>query len=115
MRHGLNGVPFTIRREPVGVVAAIIPWNSPLFMLMAKLRPRSPPRHQRKPPLEFYPLAEAVQAAGLPAGVLNTVAANRDVSEYLVRHSGIDKVSFTGSTVAGRKVGAICGAMISSV
>ena len=115
VRYGLNGTPFTVRREPVGVVAAIIPWNSPLFMLMAKIAPALAAgctivtKAPEETPLDFYPLTEAVQAAGLPAGVLNIVAASRDVSEYLVRHPGIDKVSFTGSTVAGRKVGAICG------
>lgn len=115
VRHGLNGVPFTVRHEPVGVVAAIIPWNSPLFMLMFKIAPALAAgctvvaKAPEETPLEFYLLAEAVQASGLPAGVLNIVTANREVSEYLVRHPGIDKVSFTGSTAAGRKVGAICG------
>ena len=57
-------------------------------------------------PLDAYLLAEIVQEAGLPAGVLNIVQADREVSEYLVRHPDIDKVSFTGSSVAGRKIGA---------
>lgn len=115
VHNGLSGAPFTVRREPVGVVAAIIPWNSPLFMLMAKIGPALAAgctivaKAPEETPLEFYLFAEAVQAAGLPAGVLNIVAASREVSEYLVRHPGIDKVSFTGSTAAGRKVGAICG------
>lgn len=115
VRTGLSGAPFTVRHEPVGVVAAILPWNSPLFMLMAKIAPALAAgctvvvKAPEETPLEFYFAAQAAQAAGLPAGVLNIVAANREVSEYLVRHSGIDKVSFTGSTAAGRKVGAICG------
>ncbi len=115
VRQGLNGATFTVRHEPVGVVAAILPWNSPLFMLMAKISPALAAgctvvvKAPEETPLEFYLAAEAAQAAGLPAGVLNIVAANREVSEYLVRHPGIDKVSFTGSTAAGRKVGAICG------
>ena len=58
--------------------------------------------------MNFAALAQVFQQAGLPRGVLNIVPANRDVSEYLVSHSGIDKVSLTGSTAAGRKVGAIC-------
>jgi betaine-aldehyde dehydrogenase len=60
-------------------------------------------------PLDSYLLAEVVTEAGLPAGMLNIVPAGREVGEYLVRHPGVDKVGFTGSTAAGRKVGAICG------
>src|SRR5436305_14795006 len=60
-------------------------------------------------PLDCYLLAEVLESIGLPKGVVNIVAAGREVGEYLVRHPGVDKVSFTGSTVAGRKVGAICG------
>jgi len=52
------------------------------------------------------------QEASLPAGVLNIVAAGREVGEHLVRHPGVDKVGFTGSTDAGRKVGAICGELL---
>jgi betaine-aldehyde dehydrogenase len=51
-------------------------------------------------------------AAGVPAGVINIVPAGRDAGEYLVRHSGIDKVSFTGSTAAGQRIGEICGAQL---
>ena len=56
-----------------------------------------------------YMLAEICEEIGLPAGVFNVVTADREVSELLVRHPGVDKVSFTGSTVAGRKIGSICG------
>ncbi|MFH8610615.1 aldehyde dehydrogenase [Streptomyces sp. NPDC018029] len=115
VRTGLSGTAFTVRHEPVGVVAAIVPWNSPLFLLMAKVAPALAAgctvvaKAPEETPLEFYFLAEAAQAAGLPVGVLNIVAADRKVSEYLVRHSGIDKVSFTGSTAAGRTIGSITG------
>jgi betaine-aldehyde dehydrogenase len=60
-------------------------------------------------PLDSYLLGEVLQGLDLPPGVVSLVAAGREVGEYLVRHPGIDKVSFTGSTAAGRKVGAICG------
>jgi betaine-aldehyde dehydrogenase len=63
-------------------------------------------------PLDAYLLAEALEEVGLPPGVVNIVAANREASEYLVRHPGIDKVSFTGSTATGGRVGGICGEQI---
>jgi aldehyde dehydrogenase (NAD+) len=54
-------------------------------------------------------LAEAVEQSGIPKGVVNVVPAGREVREHLVRHPGVDKVAFTGSTAAGRRIGAICG------
>src|SRR3546814_14636189 len=54
-------------------------------------------------------MAEIAQAVGLPPGVINVITADRAVSEMLVRHPGVDKISFTGSTVSGRKIAAICG------
>jgi betaine-aldehyde dehydrogenase len=113
-RPGVLG-PTLVRREPVGVVGAIVPWNVPLFVTALKLGPAlaSGSTVVLKPspetPLDAYLLAEIAQEAGLPAGVLNIVQADREVSEYLVRHPGTDKISFTGSAVAGRKIGAICG------
>jgi len=102
-------------REPVGVVAAIIPWNGPLMLASWKVAPallagctviiKAPP----EAPGTLYGLAEAAEAIGLPPGVLNVITAGRDVSELLVRHPGVDKVSFTGSTASGRRVGSICG------
>jgi len=60
-------------------------------------------------PIEAYIIAEAAEAAGLPAGVLNLVTAHREASDYLVRHAGVDKVSFTGSVGAGRRIASVCG------
>jgi acyl-CoA reductase-like NAD-dependent aldehyde dehydrogenase len=60
-------------------------------------------------------LAEAIEAAGFPAGVVNVVPANREVSEYLVTHPGVDKVAFTGSTAAGRRIMSLCGERIRNV
>ncbi|MFN8026673.1 MAG: aldehyde dehydrogenase [Acidimicrobiia bacterium] len=114
LRTGVMG-PNLVRREPVGVVGAIVPWNVPLFVTSLKLGPAlaSGSTVVLKPapetPLDAYILAEVAQEAGLPAGVLNIVQADREVSEYLVRHKDTDKISFTGSGVAGRKIGAICG------
>ncbi len=107
--------PVTIRKTPVGVCAGIIPWNVPLFISVLKLAPALSAgctivlKPAPDTPLDAYLLAEAVVEAEIPPGVVNIVAADRDVSEYLVRHPGIDKVSFTGSVAAGRKIGAICG------
>jgi betaine-aldehyde dehydrogenase len=105
-------------REPVGVVAAIIPWNAPASLIAYKCAPAllagctvilkvSP-----EAPGAGYVLAEICEAIGLPAGVINVITAEREVSELLVRHPGVDKVTFTGSTAAGRKIASICGERI---
>jgi betaine-aldehyde dehydrogenase len=113
-RPGALG-PCLVRKAPVGVAAGIIPWNVPLFITSMKLGAclASGSTMVLKPapetPLDSYLLGEVLEAVGLPKGVVNIVAAGREVGEYLVRHPGVDKVSFTGSTAAGRKVGAICG------
>lgn len=104
-----------IVREPVGVVAAIAPWNGPYPIMIGKvaaaLAAGCPVIMKPSPetPLEAYIIAEAAEEIGLPPGVVNLICADRDVSEALVRHAGVDKVSFTGSTAAGRRIGAICG------
>src|SRR5262249_37917696 len=59
-------------------------------------------------PLDGYVMAEVMEEIGLPKGVFNMITADRAVSELLVRHEGIDKVSFTGSTAAGKKIASIC-------
>ncbi len=115
VKDGLLG-PVLVTKEPVGVVAAITPWNVPFFLAAAKLSPAllSGSTVVFKPapetPLDANVLAEILEEAGLPTGVLSVVPAGREVGEYLVNHPGVDKVSFTGSTVAGKKIGAACGA-----
>jgi betaine-aldehyde dehydrogenase len=114
VRAGMIG-PALVRREPVGVAAAIIPWNVPLFTAMLKLGPALAAgctvvmKPAPETPLDAVLLAEALLEAEIPAGVVNILPAGREVGEYLVRHGGVDKVSFTGSTAAGRRIGAICG------
>jgi betaine-aldehyde dehydrogenase len=114
VKDGLMG-PVLVSKEPIGVVAAITPWNVPLFLACAKLAPAllSGSTVVFKPapetPLDANVLAEIFVEAGLPAGVLNVVPAGREVGAHLVGHPGVDKVSFTGSTVAGRAIGAACG------
>ena len=110
--------PVVVRGEAVGVVAAITPWNAPLFTLMLKLAPALAAgccvviKPATETPLDANALAEAVAKTSIPPGVINIVPADREVSEYLVSHPGVDKVSFTGSVAAGRKIGAICGEQI---
>lgn len=114
VKDGLLG-PVMVTKEPVGVVAAITPWNVPLFLAVAKLSPAllSGSTVVFKPapetPLDANLLAEILADAGLPKGVLSVVPAGREVGAYLVNHPGVDKVSFTGSSVAGRAIGAACG------
>jgi aldehyde dehydrogenase (NAD+) len=116
-RAGLAG-PVTVRREPVGVVAAIVPWNGPQVTAAAKLAPALVAgctvvlKPAPETPLDAYLLADLVAEAELPPGVLNIVPAGRDAGEHLVRHAAVDKVAFTGSTAAGRRVAAICGAQL---
>jgi acyl-CoA reductase-like NAD-dependent aldehyde dehydrogenase len=104
-----------VTREPVGVVAAVVPWNVPQSITMNKVIPAllSGCTVVLKPapetPLDAYLLAEMLDSVGLPSGTLNVLPADREASEYLVSHRGVDKVTFTGSTAAGRKVAAICG------
>ncbi|MCI0547734.1 MAG: aldehyde dehydrogenase, partial [Candidatus Rokubacteria bacterium] len=117
-RAGAVGGRVLVRRAPVGVCAAIIPWNVPLFVAAMKLGPALAAgccavlKPAPETPLDPYLLAEAVQEAGLPPGVVNIVAAGRETSEYLVRHPGVDKVSFTGSSATGARIGALCGEQI---
>lgn len=108
-RAGALG-PILVTREPVGVVAAVVPWNVPQFTAAAKLGPALLAgctvvlKPSPESPLDSYILAEMAQEAGLPEGVLSILPADREVSEYLVGHPGIDKVSFTGSVAAGKRV-----------
>jgi aldehyde dehydrogenase (NAD+) len=98
-------------REPVGVVAAITPWNYPLHQAMAKVAPALAAgctvvlKPSGLAPLTAYILAEFCEEAGLPAGVLNVVTGTGlELGEALVRHPGIDMVSFTGSVESGRRI-----------
>ena len=110
-----------VRHEPVGVVAAIPPWNVPQFTIMSKLIPALLAgctiviKPAPETPLDTYLMAELLQEAGVPGGVVNIVAAGREVGEHLVSHPDIDKVAFTGSTAAGRKIGAVCGQQLKRV
>ncbi len=113
-----QGFDVLVRKEPVGVVAAIVPWNGPQIVAGMKLGPALLAgctvvlKPSPEATLNFVKFAEAFREAGLPRGVLNIVPAGREVGEYLVTHPGVDKVTFTGSTAAGRRIGALCGERI---
>lgn len=113
-RSGLLGSAL-VRKLPVGVAAAIVPWNVPLFVTMLKLAPAMVAgctlvvKPAPETPLDAYVLAECLDQAGLPPGVVNIVPAGREVGEHLVTHPDIDKVAFTGSTAAGRRIASLCG------
>jgi betaine-aldehyde dehydrogenase len=117
IRPGAMG-PVLVRKEPVGVSAGIIPWNVPLFIVALKLGAAlaagSPMILKPSPetPLDSYILGEILDEIELPKGMVSILPAGREVGEYIVRHPGVDKVGFTGSTAAGRKVGAICGELL---
>ncbi|MEI7479650.1 MAG: aldehyde dehydrogenase [Actinomycetes bacterium] len=115
VRTGVLGGDVLVAKEAVGVVGAITPWNVPLFLAVGKLAPALAAgctvvlKPAPETPLDAFRLAELFEAAGLPEGVLSVVPAGREVAEYLVRHPQVDKISFTGSTIAGKKIGSLCG------
>lgn len=104
------------RREPIGVIGAIVPWNVPFMMAAWKLAPALAAgctvvlKPAEDTSLTALMLAELVEEAGFPAGVVNIVTGRGSVAgEALVNHPGVDKISFTGSTATGRRIGEIAG------
>jgi aldehyde dehydrogenase (NAD+) len=120
-RRGLFGGDILVRRDPVGVVAAIVPWNFPQTLAAFKYAPALAAgcavviKPSPETVLDAYVLAESVAEAGIPPGVINIVPAHREVGGYLVAHPGVDKVAFTGSTAAGRAIGETCGRLLRPV
>jgi len=110
-----GGLRAMLVREPVGVVGAIIPWNGPNALMAYKTAAALIAgctvivKGSPEAPASPYLLGEICEEIGLPEGVFNFVTADREVSERLVRHPGVDKISFTGSTAAGRRIASICG------
>ena len=110
-----------VRREPVGVVAAIVPWNTPQITALTKLVPALLAgctvvlKPAPETPLDALLLGEIIDTVGLPKGVVNIVTGGREVGEQLVIHPGVDKVAFTGSTDAGRRIAALCGTNLKRV
>ncbi|NEC68826.1 aldehyde dehydrogenase [Streptomyces sp. SID9727] len=116
-------VPFRsiVRREAIGVVAAVIPWNSPFSAANAKIIPallagnsvvlKVSPENS----LSMRFLAELLERTGLPQGVISVLPADRATSEYLISHPDVDKIAFTGSTRAGRTIASIAGQQLKRV
>lgn len=112
--HGHNAGAL-VRREAVGVVGAITPWNVPQLVIMPKLAPallagctivvKAAPES----PLDALLLAEIIDEADLPAGVVSILVGGREAGEHLVRHPDVDKIAFTGSSAVGRRIAGLCG------
>ncbi len=110
-----------VERRPIGVVGVIVPWNAPLSFeadkvsaallsgcsVVLKAAPEAP--------LEAFALATLFSESGLPPGVLNVVAGAGDVGELIVSHPGVARVTFTGSTAAGKRIAAICAGRLARV
>lgn len=115
VRTPAQGGSCIVVREPVGVTAAIVPWNAPLATMLLKVAPALAAgctviaKPSPETPLEALLLAECIAEVGLPEGVFSVLTAHREVSDYLIRHKDVDKVSFTGSTAAGMHIASVCG------
>ncbi len=115
-----NAGKVLVLREPVGVVGGIIPWNAPIPTLLATLVPallmgcpvvmKPPPES----PLSAFLVADALEEAGLPEGVVSILSGGRELGECLVSHPDVDKIAFTGSVASGARVGSLCGEQIKS-
>jgi acyl-CoA reductase-like NAD-dependent aldehyde dehydrogenase len=111
-----------VLREPVGVLGAITPWNYPLNQIVAKVAPALAAgctvvlKPSEVTPLNAFLLAEVIEAAGLPPGVFNLLSGTGPVvGEAIAGHPGVDMVSFTGSTRAGRRVSELAAATVKPV
>ncbi|HVW44875.1 MAG TPA: aldehyde dehydrogenase [Amycolatopsis sp.] len=119
-RPGMAGETL-VRREPVGVVGAIVPWNYPQALAAMKIGPALAAgctvvlKSSPEAALDAAAFADAAVAADLPPGVLNIVPGGRETGQALVDHPGVDKIAFTGSTAAGRAIAARCGELLRPV
>src|SRR6185312_9892336 len=113
-----GGGESLVQRDPVGVCALIAPWNFPINLMVVKLAPAllagctAVLKPAESTPLSIRFVVEAVEAAGVPAGVVNLVTGGGAVGEQLVRHPLTAKVAFTGSTAVGRRIAAVCGELL---
>ncbi|PQP14785.1 aldehyde dehydrogenase family protein [Rhodococcus opacus] len=111
-----------VRREPIGVVAGIVPWNFPLLLAVWKLGPALAAgntivlKPDEKTPLTLLELAKSAERAGLPKGVLNIVTgAGEEVGARLAAHPDVRKIAFTGSTAVGREISKLAAENIKKV
>jgi acyl-CoA reductase-like NAD-dependent aldehyde dehydrogenase len=120
-RPGMLGGKSRIIREPIGVVAAIVPWNVPQAITFLKIAPALAAgctvvvKPAPETVLDALLMAEAAAEAGLPEGVLSVIPGGRELGAHLVSHPLVDKVSFTGSTTAGRGIAETCGRLLRPV
>ncbi|MEH0628468.1 aldehyde dehydrogenase [Streptomyces stelliscabiei] len=115
-----NMQAFTVR-EPVGVVAAITPWNSPIAQLIAKLAPALAvgctvvAKPSEITPVSTLYLARLIEKAGFPSGVVNVVTGGGEAGRHLVEHPHVDHISFTGSTAVGKQIAVTAGSRMARV
>jgi acyl-CoA reductase-like NAD-dependent aldehyde dehydrogenase len=119
-RQGVLG-EVHLNRAPVGVIGAIVPWNMPQFLIMPKLIPALIAgctvvvKPAPETPLDALWLAEMIEQLDLPEGVVSVLPGGTDVGEAVVRHPGVDKIAFTGSSAVGRRIAALCGEQLKRV
>lgn len=116
-----GGAESLVHRDPVGVCTLIAPWNFPINLVVIKLAPAllagctAVIKPASPTPLSIRFVIEAIEAAGVPAGVVNLVTGSGKVGDALVRHPRTAKVAFTGSTPVGRRIAAACGELLRPV
>jgi acyl-CoA reductase-like NAD-dependent aldehyde dehydrogenase len=116
-----HGHRTIVHSAPAGVVAAIVPWNAPQVLISNKLGPALAAgntvvlKPSPETSLDAIRLGELIAESGFPPGVVNIVTGGRGTGEALVTHPGVDLVSFTGSTAAGRSIAAQCGQLLRPV
>ena len=116
LRPGRPGVAggAIVRHAPAGVVAGIVPWNGPVMQILMKMAPALVAgctlviKPSPETPLSSYAIARAVDESDLPPGVVSIVPGGREAGSHLVSHPAVDRVSFTGSTAAGKQIAAAC-------
>ncbi len=114
-------VDYRSRREPLGVCGLITPWNFPLMIAVWKIAPALATgntvviKPAEQTPLSTLRLAELMEEAGVPAGVVNVVTGGPEAGKALVSHPGVAKISFTGSTEVGREIAAEAGRALKKV
>jgi len=117
----MGGNRVKVVQEPAGVVAAVTPWNAPLVLLVYKVAAALAAgctmvcKPSPETPIDAHILAECIKEAGIPAGVFNMLPAGREVGDHLIRHPGIDKISFTGSTAAGKHIAGVAAERLARV
>lgn len=116
-----SGGKVRVVQEPAGVTACVTPWNAPLVLLIYKVAAGLAAgctivaKPSPETPVDAHILAECIAAAGLPKGVFNMLPAGREVGDHLIRHPGIDKISFTGSTAAGKHIAGVAAERLARV